>query len=383
MCFLSSVPVTLWVFYRGLLRRLAESGNEVTAVCSAGPELSYLGDLPGVTAVELEFPRKITPFRDLISLCKLWRFLRRHRFDILHAHTPKASLVGIIAAFLAGVPNRVYTVHGSLLDTASGPKYWLLWMVEWVTCKLATRILAVSPSLMEDVVAWGFCPREKIQVLAHGSACGVDLTRFSPGAELAEAGRKIRARHNISSDALVIGYVGRIVPDKGIKVLVEAFEELRKEMDDSYLLLVGEFEDVRDVLDNRTLEIIRSDEHIIADGQWIDDVRPFYAAMDISVLPTKREGFGVTMIESSAMKLPVVATRTTGCMDSVADGVSGLLVDVDNPQQFREAVLRLVKDPGLREKLGRQGRRRVEECFDTELLIDAHIELYQSLAVPR
>lgn len=376
---ISSVPVTLWSFYHGLIKRLSEKDVEVVLVSSDLPELHWLEKEMGVATFATEISRRITPFQDLASIFRLWRFWHGEKFDIVHAHTPKGGLIGMISSFLARVPYRVYTIHGLPLETAEGIKRKLIWLADWLACKLATTILVVSPSLRQRVLDEDLCSGDKINVLENGSACGVDLSRFSTSENLAELGKKVRAKYHIVDDAVVIGFVGRVVPDKGIEVLVEAFERLQQEIAQSYLLLIGEFETVRETLDEETMGIIRNNKHIIYNGQFTDDVLPFYAAMDIVVLPSRREGFGLTLIEAGALELPTIATKVTGCVDAVVDGITGLLVDVDNVQKLYEAMLKLAKDSQLQRKLGKQGRQRVEALFDSRLLIDKHIRFYKEL----
>ncbi len=379
ICLISSVPSTLWTFYRGLIRQLNKEYDEVALVSSDLPELHWFKNELGITLFAAQIARRITPLQDLISIFKLCRFLRRKKFDIVHAHTPKGGLIGMISSWLARIPNRVYTVHGLVLETAKGLRRRVLWLAEWLSCKLATQVLAVSPSLRQCVIDQGICPEDKILVLGHGSACGIDLSKFSPSERLTAAGRKIRANYNIPDDTIVIGFVGRVTPDKGVDLLVGVFERLQQCAPKSYLLLVGDFEIVHETLDKKTIESIKSNEQICYNGEFVTDVLPFYAAMDIVVLPSRREGFGMTLIEAAALELPTIATKVTGCVDAVVDNHTCLLVEVDNEMQLAHAMSKLVNDPELRKKLGQQGCERVRKRFDSRQLISKHIELYTEL----
>jgi len=316
--------------------------------------------------------------KDLSAILKLTWHLRREKYDIVHAHIPKGGLVGMVSAFLARVPTRIYTMHGLLLETFTGSKQKLLWLIEWLTCKSATNVLVVGPSLKQRVLEEKLCPLSKMQILGDGTACGIDLEKFNRTERTAALGRQTRQKLNIPEDAIVIGYVGRIIPDKGIKCLVYAFEIVQKQLENSYLLLVGAFETVRQTFCQKTIGIINSNDNI-KNTRYVEDPVPFYAAMDIVVLPSRREGFGLTLIEAAALGLPTIATKVTGCVDAVVDNVTGLLVEKDNNKQFAEAILKLARSAELRNKLGHEGGKRARKLFGSERLIEEHMALYEEL----
>lgn len=378
LCMMSAVPKTLWGFYGGLIRQLKASSVDVTIVSSDTPHLNNFKEQLGCRVFPVEITRRISPVKDLAAICRLaWHF-RRAKYDIVHAHTPKAGLIGMISAFLGGISNRVYTVHGLVLETSAGWKRKLLWSSAWLTCKLATKVLVVSHSLRERVLEEKLCPVSKMQMLGNGTACGIDLNRFEPSEQTRASGRQTREKLNIPQDATVVGFVGRIVPDKGIETLVDSFVKLQQQTTNVHLLLVGPLETVRESLSQKTLDIINSNGSIHIIGQVKYPI-PFYAAMDMFVLPSRREGFPYVPLEAAALGLPVIATRATGCVDAVVDNVTGLLVDVDSDKQLAEAMLKLLGDAELRNKLGRQGCERVKKLFDSKLLIAEHIRLYEEV----
>jgi glycosyltransferase involved in cell wall biosynthesis len=375
---ISSVPATLWYFYRRLPEKLKDSGFILDICSSPGKELAYFQKQFGLNVYPVNIHRKITPLSDIISIIKLLRLFRKNKYDIVHAHTPKAGLLGMIAAALAKVKCRIYTCHGLPSETETGIKRRLLESTEKISCSLAHQVLVVSKSLSEKMIDLGLCSPSKIKILGNGSACGVDLNRFNRTAELTEKSKSIRSKLSISPDDTVIGFVGRLVPDKGIAVLVESFARLYDTNKNCTLLVIGDYEPHRGKLSDKTVETINN-HPAIKQCIYTNQIEWYYAAMDFLVLPTRREGFPYTILEAAAMSLPTIATKVTGCVDAVADGQTGLLVEPDNPEQLYEAILKLVKDPQLRQRLGWQGRKRAEALFDSKLLVDKHISLYREL----
>jgi len=378
ICLMSSIPVTLWSFYRSLLICLKNEGIEVHICSSTGPELWALKN-EGVKTWPVPIIRQIAPFEDLRSLFKLVRIFRRQRFDIVHAHTPKAGLLGMIASRLAGVKNRIYTCHGLPLETEQGLKRLILKICEKITFCCATKVLVVSQSLLQKVRDYGICNSDKATVLLEGTACGVDLRRFTKDEVLQSRAEKVRAELGISDDDILVGFIGRLVPDKGIGVLLKAFCTLIKEYKNIHLVIIGDYEPHRGCLSDKEVDLL--DNHIkITHIAFTNDIEKYYAAMNMLVLPTRREGFPYALLEAAAMELPVIATKVTGCVDAVSDGVSGILVNVDDATELYEAILKLAIDHDLRNKFGKKGRKRVEKLFDSKRLINEHIQLYEKIS---
>ncbi len=373
---IASIPRTLF-FYQGLIRRLIAQGHDVRVLSSGQPELQDLQEM-GCSVLAVNIPRRISPFTDLITIVRMIRDLRQRRPDIVHAHTPKAGLVGMLASFLAGVPHRIYTLHGCPLETAMGLKRWLLWLSDRLACTLATHILVVSATLRERFQAEGLCPVEKMHMLGDGTACGIDVDHFRPTPETAALAQQIRREHHIPADAVVFGYVGRLVPDKGIKPLVDGFLDLYARAKHLRLLIVGDVDTSRERLDAVTLGHVDNHPAIIHVSHVKDPV-PYYAAMDIVILPSRREGFSYVLLEAAAMERPTITTRATGCLDAVVEGRTGLLVDIDNTEQLRQAMARLSKDPAHRRAMGLAGRAQVCQLFSMDRLVTEHLRLYEDL----
>lgn len=374
---ITTVPQTL-NFLKGQVGYMKRQGFDVHALSSPGDFLRQFGDREQVTVHAVEMPRRITPLQDLLAVFRLWYCLHRIRPHIVHASTPKGGLLGSISAWLAGVPVRIYHMRGLPLMTATGYKRWLLWWSEKVSCLLADQVICVSHSLRDVAVSEGLCPASKIKVLLGGSSNGVDATgRYNPNCFDAGVGQAIRRQYGIPADAPVVGFVGRLVRDKGISELVEAWNLLRDEFPHLHLLIVGPFEP-QDPVPADVEQILRHDARIHLTG-GTQDTSPLYAAMDILTLPTYREGFPNTPLEAAAMQLPVVATRIPGCIDAVQDGVTGTLVPPRNAEALAQAIRGYLNHPELGQQHGQAGRDRVLQSFRQEAIWDAFYQEYMRL----
>lgn len=362
----TTVPGTLG-FLRGQLSYLATRGFAVWVVSSPGSSLEAFAKAEGVRARGVEMTRQISPLADLVALARLWRFFREVRPAVVHGHTPKAGLFAMLAAFLAGVPVRIYTLHGLPLETATGWKKLLLRATERVSCLLSHRVQSVSASLNRKALAERLCRPGKLRLLENGTINGVDAThRFAPGPAAAQAAREIRRRFGIPLEALVIGFVGRIVRDKGIGDLVRAWNLLRDEFEGVHLLMTGTLEP-QDPIPPDADRVLRSDPRIHLAGH-MKSMPGVYAAMDVVVLPTYREGFPQVALEAAAMERPIVASRVTGCVDAVVDGTTGVLVPPGAPAALAGALRLYLRDADTRQRHGRAARIRALRSFRPEAL---------------
>jgi glycosyltransferase involved in cell wall biosynthesis len=372
-----SVPDSL-VFLRGQIAFMRERGWDVSVVTSPGPELDAFGKQEGVPVYGIPLRRAITPGADLVSLARLTALLRKLKPDIAHAHTPKGGLIGTLAAAAARVPTRVYHMRGLPLMTATGRRRALLTATERTACAAATHVLCVSHSLRDVALELKLCRPDKIEVLLRGSGNGVDARgRFNPEQVPAAARVEVRQKAGIGPDAMVFGFIGRLVVDKGIGELAAAWHEVREALPGAHLLLAGVWEP-QDPVPGTVRSALENDPRVHMLG-FRRDTPVLYSAMDAIVLPTYREGFPNVPLEAAAMQRPVIATRIPGCVDAVDENVTGVLVPPRDAAALRGAMIRVGSDDELRTRLGTAGRARVLESFERERLWQALSDRYDRL----
>lgn len=356
----------------GRLRGLREAGFRVTVISAPGELLERTAAAEGVDHLAVPMRREMAALSDLVSLFRLWRVLRRMKPDLVEFSTPKAGLLGTVAARLCGVPVRIYLLRGLKLETASGIKRRVLLAAERLASACAHAVVCNSESLRAQALALGIAPAAKLRVLGGGSSRGVDTERFSPGVS------PVRSQLGIPPNALVVGFVGRLTRDKGVPELVDAFEAILAAEPDAHLLLVGWFDQAEDALDAPLRARILQHPRIHYTG-FVSDTAPYYRAMDVLALPTWREGFPNVVLEAGASGLPVVTTLSTGSRDAVLPEVTGLLIPPGYPEALREALLRLIRDLALRRSMGVAARAWIIEHYGNERVVGLTVAFYREL----
>ena len=325
--------------------------------------------IPG-TVVPVRIERPINPLRDLVALIRLHALFRRESFDAVHSVTPKAGLLAMTAAALAGVPVRTHTFTGQVWATRQGLMRTLLRAIDRHTAQSATYVLADSRSQLEFLIAEGVVARSKADVLANGSISGVDSSRFAPSPE---ARARLRAEHGFGPDAVVFLYLGRLSRDKGVADLAQAFVDAAASRPEIHLMIVGPDEDgVQAEIEDVTAPV-RERVHFIG---FTPAPETFMAAADVFCLPSYREGFGSVVIEAAAVGIPAIASRIYGVVDAVEDGMSGMLHDPRDVAGIRVHLEALADHSDERRRLGRQARQRALDRFGTERVVAALVNYY-------
>jgi glycosyltransferase involved in cell wall biosynthesis len=362
---------------QGHAAMMTRAGFEVHAVSSPGRLADDYSRHEQVPVHPVPMARRIAPWSDLVSFVRLLRTLWRLQPSVVQAGTPKAAVLGTLAAYLLRVRVRVYYVHGLPMLTARGVLRRILFAVERLTCSAATHIVCVSPSIRRELIAAGMCRPEKAVVLGHGSSNGVDLSEFDPSRFSPEAVTAARANRGIPADALVIGFLGRIGREKGIEQLYQAWRVVRETFPKAYLLIVGP-DEANDPVAPEILEALRGDDRVRLTGpDWYP--APLYALMDVLCMPSHREGCPNVALEAAAMELPVVAFRVPGVVDAVESGITGELVDPLSAEQIAAAISNYFRQPSLRRKHGLAARRRIHDFFSREKVWAALTKFYLSV----
>ncbi|MGD1062048.1 MAG: glycosyltransferase family 4 protein [Terracidiphilus sp.] len=361
------------LFFRGCVERLRASGFDVSAISSPGPEQAPLV-AEGATLFYVPMEREISPLHDLVALWRLWRLLRRVQPDLTNSGNPKAGLMGGLAAVLARVPCRIYALHGLRLETTAGLKRRILTWTERIACKCAHRVVCDSASLRQRAIDLGLVEAAKTRVI---TCHGIEIERYAATEENLVKAKELRRQLNLPKDSPVIGFVGRLTRDKGIPELAEAYWQLRGDFPSLRLLLVGD-EESGDPVPPEVWKRIAADPLILRPG-FVPDTAAYYQLMDIHVLPSWREGFGLVNIEAQAAGKPVVTTQATGAIDSVQDGYTGIVVPVGDASSLARALGELLRDDAKRREMGRRGQEWVVREFSRDKVMAALAEEYHCL----
>ena len=378
---ISTVPISLNVFCKGLLQELSND-YEIVAVSSPGADLEEVKIREKVRTIAVPMRRHISPLHDLVSLWQLFWIFRREKPDMVHSITPKAGLLSMLAAKLAGVPIRLHTFTGLIWPTASGLKRKILVAMDKLLCICATHLNPEGQGVAHDLQT--HITHKPLTVLGHGNVRGIDFDHYTSTPDIERAAQQCRADLGIPADAFVFLFVGRIVRDKGIVELIEAFKNLtesyaqkRPTSSPISLLLVGNEEEHLDPLPPSTQQLIHTLPNIYR-LPFQTDVRPFYATAQALVFPSYREGFPNVVLEAGAFALPSIVTDINGSREIIIHGGNGFIIPSQNIEALTQSMQTLLHTPHLK-SMGEAAYHNVQQHFSKALVWQQLKDYYQHL----
>lgn len=336
---------------------------DITFISSNPAQLKQTAEKQGVSYFPLEMTRKITPLQDLRCLIQLYHFLRKEKPLIVHTHTPKAGIVGMLAARLAGIPIRLHTIAGLPLMETKGLKRWLLILVERITYFCATKVYPNAEGLLKFVLENRLAPRKKLKVIGKGSSNGIDTSYFSKGQVEEIKVSVLRESLKIKSSDFIFCFVGRLVGDKGVNELVHAFCEVQDEIPDAKLLLVGPYETDLDPLEKITQKRINTNPNIITTG-FQADIRPYLVLSDTFVFPSYREGFPNVVLQAIAMEVPCIVSDINGCNEIIREGETGAIIPPKQTQPLVDKMVLFYQEKKVVQKFISTAKSEVATNYD-------------------
>lgn len=370
----STIALSLDVLLKGQLAFL-NNHFEVIAASGEDEHLSIVRNREKVKTISIEMEREIAPIKDLKSLIRLYRILKKEKPTIIHSITPKAGLLSMLAGKLAGVPIRMHTFTGLIFPTQKGFKKKLLIQTDRLLCSSATHIYPEGQGVKNDLKNYGITSKP-LKIIANGNVNGIDTKFFHSQAVSQETINNLKKSLGINNDDYVFVFVGRLVGDKGINELVEAFDKISDHR--VKLILVGPEEAELDPLKDRTSTIIQSNNNIITTG-YQPDVRPYFAISNCLVFPSYREGFPNVVMQAAAMELPAIVTDINGCNEIITNSQNGWIVPVKDIDTLKDRMQWCMENKDKAHKMGGQSRKLMKEKFEREFVWQELLKEYKRL----
>lgn len=368
----STIPESLNIFCRGFLRQLAEHNYEVIAISAPGEALQTIEQRENVRTISINMERRISPLKDLISLVKLIICIHKEKPTIVHSITPKAGLLCMIASRICKVPIRIHTFTGLVFPTAKGIKQKILILTDRITCACASHIIPEGYGVKSDLEKFKITSKP-LTVLGYGNLRGIDLKYYSRTIDVIESANKIR-----KNDCFTFIFIGRIVRDKGINELIEAFCRLNKEFSKTRLILVGHFESEIDPISKTSNNAIKANNSIEFVG-YQSDIRPWLAASDVFVFPSYREGFPNVVIEAGAMGVPSIVTDINGSREIIINNENGCIIPPQDSNALYEMMKKFLLNNDQTLRMASNARSLIENRFEQSFVRNCQLNYYKSL----
>ncbi|OFM82641.1 glycosyltransferase family 4 protein [Weeksella sp. HMSC059D05] len=375
---ITTVPQSLRGLLKGQLKFMSENGFEVIGVSSPGEALKDVEKNEGVKTVGINMTRSITPIQDLKALIQLIQLFRKEKPHIVHTHTPKAGLLGMMAAKIAGVPHRLHTVAGMPLTVATGSKRHLLNQMEKLTYACATKVYPNSFGLEKIILDEKFTSPTKLKVIGNGSSNGIDTSEFDPKKVSEETKKEIRKNLGIKEEDFVFLFVGRVVKDKGINELVQAFINLERNNTNCHLVIVGSYENDLDPVLPETENQINNHPKIHAVG-YKSNVIDYFAMADVLTFPSYREGFPNVVMQAAAMQLNCIVSDINGCNEIITNSQNGWIVPVKDIEILANRMQWCVDNPIESMAMGMKNREIMISDYERSYVWKEIVKEYKKL----
>lgn len=363
-------------FLKGQVGFLGRKGWEVILISGPGEEIEQLSKDENARLYPIRFIRSRFSLSDLKAIQEIMQIIRQEKPDLVNAGNPKSGLLIMIACWLLGFKNRMFTLHGLVADSRTGFAKFVIRMSEKLTCRLAKKIYVVSPSLCRHAVEQKILPAAKTVVVRKGSCNGVNTDLYARNKKSLDEAKEMQEKWQLPENEFRIGFVGRLSKDKGLDVLFEAFNILKTRYGNIRLLLAGPLEK-QDPFSQEYYHQLHNDDKVTYLGKILHIV-PVYVLINILVLSSFREGFGNVLIEGASMELPVIAPDIPGCRDALREDYNGFFFSKGDVNQLVEAIEKYLQNPELCLRHGANGRKFVKENFVQETIWEGQLDLYHS-----
>lgn len=367
--------ISLFLLLKGQLKFL-NNYYEVVGLSSDTGLLHQVEKREGIRVIELAMRREISIMRDLLCLWHMYRIFKKEKPFIVHSNTPKGSLLSMMAALVARVPHRIYTVTGLRYQGAGGVGRFVLMTMERLTCLCANKVIPEGEGVKRTLIADGIT-RKPLKVIHNGNINGIDTHFFSPEGRQTQRG-ETRRRLGIEADEFAFVFIGRIVKDKGMDELAEAMNRLLKINKKCKLILVGWFEREQGSITEEHENFFRNNDSVSYVG-YKKDVRPYLAAADALVFPSYREGFPRVVLEAGALGLPSIVTDINGCNEIIVEGENGVIIPPRDKNSLYEAMLHFIDNPDKTTTMAANARRMIQEKYEHQDVVEALLKMYNEL----
>lgn len=375
---ITTIPMALRYLLPGQMNFMKENGFEVLMISADGEHLKEVIANERCRHIAVPMTRKITPWQDLKCLIRLINIFRKEKPDIVHSHTPKAGLLAMVAAKIAGVNIRIHTVAGLPMIVEKGYKKILLKRVEKITYAFANHVWPNSNSLLQYIIENKFTSKKKLKIIGEGSSNGIDTNKFNVESLNPHLFEDIKSSINYSGENIYLLYIGRLVKDKGIVELVNVFISLQQAFPSLKTILIGDFEESLDPLPETTLEEIKNNASIIHVA-WTDRVEYYLRLSDIFVFPSHREGFPNVLLQAGAMQLPIICTNIMGNVDIVRDNETGLTFKCQDENELKDKIILALNEPGHIKKMASKLYQMIITYYNREIFWQKMLSEYRKL----